>query len=161
MAIKHCGSFLLAFLAPSIILLASQAKANDDLCNVTDYKPLCRAAVKGITNPPAAIEAAINQAILETQHAKVLAGRQGKNQNTDVCNEEYDDAINNLQKSIKNLKDNDEGALNSNLSAAINDYVTCGDAYEEGGEVSPLADVNKTLQEMVDNCLSLVTLIHH
>ncbi|KAF2299602.1 hypothetical protein GH714_038391 [Hevea brasiliensis] len=142
--IKHQCSFPLVFLATATLLLAGQATATatatvSDLCAATEYKPLCRATLKGITDPNAAIEASINQVILKSKHAYFRSRTMGNDETTEICKEMYDDAITDLENSLKALKAKDKGTLDSNLSAAISYYSSCDDSYAEMGQESPFS----------------------
>lgn len=162
--IKNLISFPLVFLAIATLLLAGEVKANTavkrkDLCSGVDYKPLCRSVVKGITDPLTATKVAISYAIIKTKQAYTQSKTMANNDNIKICKEMYDDAITNLEKSLKSLHVKDKGTLNSDLSAAISYFSTCDDSYAESGEDSPFATLNKILEHMVDNCLVLVTQI--
>ncbi|KDP26631.1 hypothetical protein JCGZ_17789 [Jatropha curcas] len=164
MYINPRSSFPLVFLATTTViflLLPATATATGDLCEATDYKPLCRATVKGITDPAKAIKKAIELVVLKTKHALLMARLLEQSDTNDICKESYDDAISDLEESIQSLEDNDEGTLNTNLSAAISYYTTCDDAYAEMDEQTSLTKVNVILEHMVSNCLALVTLLHH
>jgi len=82
-----------------------------------------------------------------------------RNENYDICRENYDDAISDLQDSIRNLRKGDKATLTTNLSAVISYYSTCDDAFEEMDEKSPLTRANMILEHMVDNALSIVPLM--
>ncbi|KAB1202710.1 hypothetical protein CJ030_MR7G024230 [Morella rubra] len=165
MAMKHYTSFSLVFLATITGLLAGGADAGEhsdntkDLCHRADFQPLCRSVVKGLNEPHAALESAINQLISHSHRAKGLAGRHGKSQNVDVCKENFDDAIFNLKTSLKNLKTRDLDSLNTNLSAALSDYVTCDDAFTESSQNNPIGDTDTLLRHMASNCLYLSSLL--
>lgn len=75
------------------------------------------------------------------------------------CQELYDDAVSNLEDAINAVNESDIATVNSNLSAAMTDYGTCNDGFEESGEPNPLADVADKLHKMVSNCLAISTLI--
>lgn len=78
--------------------------------------------------------------------------------NFKVCQEMYDDAIDNLNKSIVNLKARSLDDLKINLSAVITDYATCEDGFTENpGGRSPLAKVNRELHQLTSNTLALAT----
>ncbi|KAG8640119.1 putative pectinesterase/pectinesterase inhibitor 28 [Manihot esculenta] len=162
MNMKFQCSFPLVFLATTTTLLfGSQATAKvSDICSVTDYKPLCRATLKGISDPYKALEAAIDQAIIKTRHAYYLSRTMGSDQNIDICKEMFDSGVTDLESSLKALKVNDKGTLNSQLSAVISYYSTCDDTYSEAGETNPLTKVTGVLTHMVANCLALAEKIH-
>ncbi|XP_022775592.1 uncharacterized protein LOC111317430 [Durio zibethinus] len=159
MAIKHLSPFSLVFLATATFLLAGQTAArilDGDLCRKTDYPPLCKRAVKGsVSDPKLATELAVKALIDQTMGAKALAAKLGKSPKLDNCLTSYDDAIDNLKKSLDNINHKDPGSLMSNLSAVVADYETCDDAFAEAGQRSPLAATNKKSSHMASNCLAL------
>jgi len=75
------------------------------------------------------------------------------------CQELYDDAVVNLEDAVNAVKSSDIATVNTNLSAAMTDYSTCNDGFEESGEPNPLAYVADKLTKMVSNCLAISTLI--
>ncbi|XP_050204976.1 putative pectinesterase/pectinesterase inhibitor 45 [Mercurialis annua] len=161
---KYHISFSTVFLAALIFLVLlvteSQAKSTRrDLCRSASYKPLCRATLRGISDPRKAIEASIKRAIFKTKSAIVMSRKMRRNENYDICRENYDDAISDLQDSIRNLRKGDKATLTTNLSAVISYYSTCDDAFEEMDEKSPLTRANMILEHMVDNALSIVPLM--
>ncbi|KAF3431224.1 hypothetical protein FNV43_RR25954 [Rhamnella rubrinervis] len=185
MAVIHYTSFSLVFLATASIFLAvAQAQGGQphhgghphpgghpqagtpvggrDLCSGSSYPAMCRSIVKGQTNPQCATEAVVNQLVVETKHANTNVDRFGSTQSQviQICKENYDIALTNLQTSLTNLKSKDTAGFKSNLSAALADYVTCDDAFGELGETSPVANTNKMLREMADTGLYLVTMVH-
>ncbi|KAF5746580.1 hypothetical protein HS088_TW06G00751 [Tripterygium wilfordii] len=160
MAFKSCSSFSLVFLA--IIFLATPAASTVDLCADADYKDLCRAALRGITNPATGTQVAIKALISETQRSIVKAKRFAdikKDKIAKVCMESYEDAIYNLKASLNNVRDNDKGSLNSNLSAAYTDFLSCDDAYSERGRASPYGRISTHLQRLASNCLAVSTVL--
>lgn len=177
MAIKHYTSFSLVFLATTTVLLADRTHAHGllrgghirghglrigkhDLCQKADFKPLCRAVVKGLTDPRAALGSAIHQLIIQSRRAMRLADKHGKSEYVDVCKESFDDAITSLGTSLKNLKKHDKASLDINLSAALSDYVTCDDAFSESGMGNPLGKIDARMRRMASNCLYLSSLVH-
>lgn len=175
MAIKHYISFSLVFLATTTFLLAGNTHGHGlllhghahglrigkrDLCRKADYKPLCRSIVRGQSDPRAAVGSAIYQLIFQSRQAMRLADRLGKSPYAKSCKENFDDAIYNLNTCLQNLRKRDKASLNINLSAALNDYVTCDDTFSESGRSNPLRKTDALLRHMASNCLYLSTLIH-
>lgn len=125
---------------------------NPELCE-SSISPLLTAAIKPDASSVLvlAIQASINatKAVMPTVN-KVAAAD---------CQELYDDAVSNLEDAINAVKESDIATVNTNLSAAMTDYGTCNDGFEESGEPNPLADVADKLHKMVSNCLAISTLI--
>jgi hypothetical protein len=160
MAFKHYTSFSLVFLATATILLAGHAHGTKDLCQEADYKALCRAVVKGLSEPHAALKPAIHLLIIESRRAFELADKQGKSMNVPVCKQNFDDAIDNLQKCLKNLKNRDFPRLKINLSAALSDYMICDYAITVSAFNNPISKNTALLRHMASNCLYLSSLLH-
>ncbi|CAN6926724.1 unnamed protein product [Brassica oleracea] len=125
---------------------------NPELCE-SSISPLLTAAIKPDASSVLvlAIQASINatKAVMPTVN-KVAAAD---------CQELYDDAVSNLEDAINAVNESDIATVNTNLSAAMTDYGTCNDGFEESGEPNPLADVADKLHKMVSNCLAISTLI--
>ncbi|CAH8353308.1 unnamed protein product [Eruca vesicaria subsp. sativa] len=131
------------------------------ICGKTDNPALCESSISPLLTaaikPDAssvlvlAIQASINatKVVLPTVN-KVAAAD---------CQELYDDAVANLEDAINAVKESDIDTVNTNLSAAMTDYGTCNDGFEEAGETNPLADVADKLTKMVSNCLAISSLI--
>ena len=74
--------------------------------------------------------------------------------------ENYGDTLSRLRTSLADMSKRDKGGFNSNRSAALTDYVTCDDAFDEMGVPSPLAKTNARLRNITGNSLYLATLLH-
>ncbi|KAK0598045.1 hypothetical protein LWI29_031000 [Acer saccharum] len=153
---KHCMSLSLAFLAvaATVLLLAGNAAATSvDLCkkiHSNSTQELCKSVIKGTTDPRKATELAIKALIVEIGHVK----------EANVCNEEMDEAIDNLNGALKFLKSNDKGSLNDYLAEVVADFGDCEEEFEESGKTSPLAKTTETAKKMASNCLALASQIH-
>ncbi|WZY74200.1 hypothetical protein YC2023_006440 [Brassica napus] len=138
-------------LSPEIKTICGKTD-NPELCE-SSISPLLTAAIKPDASSVLvlAIQASINatKAVMPTVN-KVAAAD---------CQELYDDAVSNLEDAINAVNESDIATVNSNLSAAMTDYGTCNDGFEESGEPNPLADVADKLHKMVSNCLAISTLI--
>ncbi|KAJ4711058.1 Pectinesterase inhibitor [Melia azedarach] len=166
MAIKNCNSLSLHFLAAAAaFILVAAGKGADavlpprDLCKDTDYQPLCRSVLKGITSPEQATQAFINATIHETALAKDVVKRLGKSKELDTCHDSFVYAISSLKNALRNLNEHDRLALNTNLNAAVTNYAACDDVYAELGQISPFANNTKTLRHMTSNCIALAILV--
>ncbi|XP_022151919.1 uncharacterized protein LOC111019774 [Momordica charantia] len=158
---KNLVCFSLVFLAAAVALLAGHAHGSDICVNANDV-PQCRAIVKGATDPVAALRAAIEQLIFETKRANeasvALAANPGP---LDVCKQNFDNAIRDLQRSLESLKIQDKDSLESHLSAALSDYVRCDGAVIEGDMMVQSVGIFKTdnvLLNMASNVIYLASL---
>ncbi|KAG2273463.1 hypothetical protein Bca4012_040298 [Brassica carinata] len=125
---------------------------NPELCE-SSISPLITAAIK--PDASSVLVLAIQASINATKAAKPAVDKAA----APDCQELYDDAVTNLEDAINAVKESDIATVNTNLSAAMTDYVTCNDGFEESGEPNPLADVADKLHKMVSNCLAISSLI--
>ncbi|CAH8259616.1 unnamed protein product [Arabidopsis lyrata] len=147
--------------APSGInppLLSPEIKT---ICGKTDNPLLCESSVSPLLTPQlkpdtsSVLILAIKASINATKAAMATVEKAGASD----CQELYDDAVVNLEDAVNAVKSRDIATVNTNLSAAMTDYSTCNDGFEEAGEPNPLADVADKLTKMVSNCLAISTLI--
>ncbi|XP_058088870.1 probable pectinesterase/pectinesterase inhibitor 61 [Magnolia sinica] len=129
-------------------------KSND--CGVTDIaKMSIQATLNKITEAKA-----ITAKMMEAQTEDDMA-----HSSFEVCQQAYQDAIDALKESIKNMDARSHVDLMDNLSAAMSAFSTCDDGFAEAtGEDSPLADVNSILTKLTSNSLALgehINLKHH
>lgn len=139
------------FLSPEIKTICSKTD-NPELCE-SSVAPLLTAAVK--PDASSVLVLAIQASINATKAAKPAVDKAA----APDCQELYDDAVANLEDAINAVKESDIATVNTNLSAAMTDYGTCNDGFEESGEPNPLADVADKLHKMVSNCLAISSLI--
>lgn len=77
------------------------------------------------------------------------------------CEENYRDALDNLQSAMDAISTRDIGTINSMLSAAISDFSTCEDGFAEiSFGRSPMAAIDENLTKMVSNSLAVASLIN-
>ncbi|KAJ8773569.1 hypothetical protein K2173_005815 [Erythroxylum novogranatense] len=146
------------FLVAATIILVGQVAVATDLCANADYKPLCSSLVKGIGNAAAATESIIQNLITQTNHAKSQASRLEKDQKLDVCIENYDLAIDSLNKALKAYKGGDKYTGDINLSAAIASYSTCEDTFDEFNVASPLKKKDNLMEQTAATGLTVAKL---
>ncbi|XP_004135485.1 uncharacterized protein LOC101212847 [Cucumis sativus] len=169
MAKKQLVSFSPVFLvvaaaAAVVVLFAGQAQGVD-ICVHSEYIPLCRSVVKGASDPTAAIKTAIGHLLFETKRAKTSSVVLGNEQAISACNQNYDLALDNLQKSLEYLQSKDLASLRVMLSGALSSYVSCTDAVAEVssfGVVKMAKNVEQTdttLQHLAGNCLHIASLL--
>ncbi|KAG7630312.1 Pectinesterase inhibitor domain [Arabidopsis suecica] len=131
------------------------------ICGKTDNPPLCESSVSPLLTPQlkpdtsSVLILAIQASLTATKAAMATVEKAGASD----CQELYDDAVVNLEDAVNAVKSRDIATVNTNLSAAMTDYSTCNDGFEEAGEPNPLADVADKLTKMVSNCLAISTLI--
>ncbi|CAH8361491.1 unnamed protein product [Eruca vesicaria subsp. sativa] len=130
-------------------------------CMVTDFPALCRGTIKGQTNVNAATDVAIRELMKRTRHARDIAKKEVKVLDGGVatCLSNFNSAFDNLDKALKNVKENDGFSLNINLSAALTDYDTCSEAMKGSKEINVVYKSAGVLYKMADNCLALATLV--
>ncbi|KFK38125.1 hypothetical protein AALP_AA3G073200 [Arabis alpina] len=140
-------------------LLSPEIKA---ICGKTDNATLCESLVTPLLTPDfkpdtsSVLILVIQASLNATKAAKVTVDKLAAAAD---CQELYDDAVTNLEDAINAVKARDYPTVNTNLSAAMTDYSTCNDGFEETGEPNPLVDVSDKLTKMVSNCLALSTLL--
>ncbi|AEE74435.1 Plant invertase/pectin methylesterase inhibitor superfamily protein [Arabidopsis thaliana] len=131
------------------------------ICGKTDNPPLCESSVSPLLTPQlkpntsSVLILAIQASITATKAAMAIVEKVDASD----CQELYDDAVVNLEDAVNAVKSSDIATVNTNLSAAMTDYSTCNDGFEESGEPNPLAYVADKLTKMVSNCLAISTLI--
>ncbi|KAH0918149.1 hypothetical protein HID58_025809 [Brassica napus] len=96
-----------------------------------------------------------------TRHARDIAKKelQVLDGGVATCLSNFNSAFDNLDKALKNVKENDGFSLNINLSAALTDYDTCSEAMKGSKEINVVYKSAGVLYKMADNCLALSTLI--
>ncbi|CAK9316574.1 unnamed protein product [Citrullus colocynthis] len=162
MAEKQLVSFSLVFLAA--VLFAGQAQGSD-ICQEAQYVPLCRSVVKGTSDPTVAIKIAIENLLFETKRAKAGSVKLANAQAINACNQNYDSAIDSLEKGLQYLKSKDKQSLQVMLSGALSFYVSCSDAVVEVSSfgvvkmASTIMNTDTTLQHLASNCLHVASLL--
>ncbi|KAL5541960.1 hypothetical protein UlMin_009670 [Ulmus minor] len=163
------GPFEQSFFTRSILPLGSGSDpALKKLCANTDYPSLCLSSLsqflKGKLNPYSALESSIKASTVQAKTAMAAATKLAKNPKTSKyaiaalkdCQDNYSDALDNLQAAMDALPSKDIGTANTMLSAVITDSETCEDSFE--GD-SLMVDYNDKLRKMTSNCLAIASLI--
>ncbi|XP_010460122.1 PREDICTED: uncharacterized protein LOC104741050 [Camelina sativa] len=163
MSINPCMTIvatIFVLIATSSQSVASLGLPLIDPCTVSDFPALCRGTIKGQTNVNAATDVAIRELMKRTRQAKTIAEKELKRDGgVATCLSNFNSAFDNLDKALKNIKENDGFSLNINLSAALTDYDSCSDAMKETREVNVVYKSAGVLYQMADNCLALSTLV--
>lgn len=157
MPIKHYTSLSLVVL---VMIAALPQGSSADLCAGADYKTLCRSVVGRAKTPYAAAEATVKRLISETKKANLSAARLPKKDYSQTCATLYNDAISDLETSLKDLRSRDIGSFNVRLSAVRSNCETCKDAFAEMGKQFPLAAQNTLIQQLASTGLYISTLIN-
>lgn len=154
------GTIFLILAASSKSAAALKLSLIDDPCTVADFPALCRGTIKGHKNVNAATDVAIRELMKRTRQAKGIAKKELKRDGgVATCLSNFNSAFDNLDKALKNIKENDGFSLNINLSAALTDYDTCSDAMKGTQELNVVYKSAGVLYQMADNCLALSTLV--
>lgn len=150
---------------------ASMDPALKKICDSTDNPALCLSTLAPFlsdkTDPISVLEMAIKAC---TQHVKdaiatALVLTNVHKASTDSgnipifkdCTEMYNDALDNLQSAMDAIPARDIGTINTMLSAALTDFVTCEDEFS--GETSELSPYDDKGTKMASNCLAIASLI--
>ncbi|KAJ1418764.1 Pectinesterase inhibitor domain [Sesbania bispinosa] len=80
------------------------------------------------------------------------------------CEEEYSEAIDNLQDSEEALANGDYDKVDTLVSAAMSDAETCEDGFkdmlsDDNGSTSPLTERNRYFSELCSNALAITKLL--
>lgn len=79
----------------------------------------------------------------------------------DLCVDNYESLLDDLKDASVAVDDGDFGRLESVVSAAIADVVTCSDAFAESSEFeSPMANVDAFLTKLCSNVLAISQMIY-
>lgn len=147
-----------------------------EVCNRTDNPDLCFSSVHPYifpvqgkpANAAAVLDMEIKACSAKTQEARNVAAKIASDPATgkmmasilQTCTDSYDDAIDNLESAAKALAARDLATLNSMLSAAMTDYSTCEEGFQETpGINSPMADYDDLLTKLSSNCLAIAELV--
>ncbi|KAK6930270.1 Pectinesterase inhibitor domain [Dillenia turbinata] len=146
------------------------------ICESTDYPQICLSTIgpflTGKTDTISVLEivikACVQHAKLALKAAKQLSKKSGVSQilssGADVCRENFEDALDNLQRAMDAIPGKDIGTINSMLSAVVTDAGSCEDAFQEGpvpdsDEEPPMKIYYDKLSKMASNCLAVASLI--
>lgn len=79
----------------------------------------------------------------------------------DLCVDNYESLLEDLNDASAAVDDGDYGRLESVVSAAIADVVTCFDAFTDSSELeSPMANVHAFLKKLCSNVLAISQMIY-
>lgn len=144
-----------------ILLLSTSTLCDPDVCLSPDSAPTASA------NPSAELQSLIKVSTEKTQTAKELVKKKMEKPtlppmvaaSLKVCEDSYDNALDNLAKATKAMDAQDMPTLNVMLSAALTNYDTCETGFEEMPGISPMADEDETLSQLMRNSLEVYQLM--
>ncbi|KAK9161742.1 hypothetical protein Syun_008083 [Stephania yunnanensis] len=137
------------------------------ICSKSEYPEVCLAGIvpflDGKDDPPSVIQMLVKatRTLALTTQAKVKKISEDPSTDSftarmfDACWGSYDNSVSSLDDAMKALQNHDTAAMNSFLSAAFSNFGVCDDAFSEGGHGSPVHELDKQLEDLVSNCLSI------
>ncbi|KAL0009158.1 hypothetical protein SO802_010660 [Lithocarpus litseifolius] len=157
MVFNNYTFFSYVFLATVVILFTGHAHGAG-LCDNYPNKQVCYSIVYTRTDPRNASVAACHKLIYETKVAKVVAQRQPKSLEIDICIRRFDGAIDFVKQALNGLEAGDYRALAANINATQLNYQNCDNVFENYGKINPLAKSTKHLRDIANAELFLVPL---
>ncbi|KAG9457863.1 hypothetical protein H6P81_002371 [Aristolochia fimbriata] len=156
--------------SPLDSLLGAATKA---ICAKTDYPDVCESSLKpykldvGSISPTSVVGMLLRACTEQTSAATKEAAKLIADSSIDdtlrsyvkVCRESYSDALNNLEDAVAALASGDKNSFNIMVSAAMTDFVSCEDGFEEMDTVSPLKAFDGNLKEIASNILAVASAI--
>ncbi|XVE82260.1 hypothetical protein DITRI_Ditri15bG0134000 [Diplodiscus trichospermus] len=147
------------------------------LCDKTDQPSLCMSSISPFYNGKSDVGSVVwmlmRAGTEQTKRAIRIATKMANDAKNDPkkvsslndCKEVYDDALDNLQKSMDAITPKDVGTINTMMSAAISDYASCDDGFSGQPDpnakgVSPMGKINENLMNIAAIILSLANMIH-
>ncbi|KAL2510261.1 uncharacterized protein Fot_33908 [Forsythia ovata] len=172
MAQKMFNYFSLLFLAMACLpLLAQSTQAQqpgpvNEFCKTASHKELCTKMVNGAKNLHDASKNAMESTLIAAKKLQSMTKLIGptlsamrpitKDSILSTCQENFDNAVDDLETSLQSLENKDEGTLLTHLSAAT--ASDCSDAFAEMGAKlpPPLSSHVDYVFKLVSNCLAVV-----
>ncbi|KAM1058309.1 hypothetical protein EV2_032382 [Malus domestica] len=145
--------------------------ALEKICAKTDNPVLCSSTIlpfeHGAADPISALQIEIKACLNRMQQAlaqfKKLGGLSASDMSTvQVCQEEYESAVDDLNGATDAIVAHDVGTIQTRLSGVITYLGTCDDAVAESpGFKLPFKDEDVvTLRKLASNCMAISTLLH-
>ncbi|KAL8486138.1 hypothetical protein ACS0TY_022542 [Phlomoides rotata] len=142
------------------------------ICDQTDHSTLCLATVLPLVKEgdkasvdsvlQVAVEAGSAFAKEALSEAKKLAEKPGTSEDLKAtlkdCEDGYNTAIDNFEKTLDAFSSSDLGTMRTMLSAVISYVGDCQDQFTEMQIESPLTSYSEKLTEMASNCLAISSL---
>lgn len=142
------------------------------ICDQTDHSSLCLATVLPLMKDEPKVESVLQVAVQAgnefakqaLSEAKKLVSKPGTPDDLlstlKDCQDGYDTAVENFQKTIDAFAVQDVGTMRSMLSAVITFVGDCQDEFKEMQIDSPLTAYAEKLTEMTSNCLAISSLMN-
>ena len=158
MVFKDHTFFSYLFLATVVILFTGHAHGAG-LCDNSPNKQVCNSIVYTRTDPRDASVAACHKLIYETKVAKVVAQRQKRSLEIDLCINYFNRAVNAVKGALDGFKIGNYGFMRANINGTQVYYQYCDNAYENYGKTNPLAKSTKHLKDLASVGAYLASLI--
>ena len=147
MVFKDHTFFSYLFLATVVSLFTGHAHGAG-LCDNSPNKQVCNSIVYTRTDPRDASVAACHKLIYETKVAKVVAQRQKRSLELDICIFDFDLAINVTKGALYGFEIGNYNFMRAQINGTQVDYQNCDNVYESYGKTNPLAKSTKHLKEL-------------
>ncbi|XP_068660108.1 pectinesterase inhibitor 1-like [Aristolochia californica] len=143
------------------------------ICANTDYPDVCETYIKpfnldaGSINAKTVVGMLLRACTEQTNAATAEATRLMSDSSISesikayvrVCKDTYSDALDNLDDAIAALASGDKNTFNIMVSAAMTDFGSCEDGFEEIEAESPLSALDDTLKQIASNVLAVASSI--
>lgn len=142
------------------------------ICDSTDYPALCLTTVLPLVSGKVTVESVLEVAVKASNDfaknalslVKEVAAKPGASSKLLAtlkdCQDGYDTAVDNFEKTMGAFSNHDIGTMRSMLSAVITYVGDCEDEFAEMQENSPLSAYAKQLTNMTSNCLAIASLMN-
>ncbi|KAL4593861.1 hypothetical protein ACB092_M008900 [Castanea dentata] len=158
MVFKDYTFFSYVFLATAVILFNAHTHGAG-LCDNSPNKQVCYSIVYTRTDPRDASVAACHKLISETKVAIVVARRQNKSLELDICINYFYNAIRSVKYALSGLEAGDYRTLKANINATQVYYDSCDFLFQNYGKTNPIAKSTKHLKDIANVGAYLATLI--
>ncbi|XP_030964629.1 uncharacterized protein LOC115985873 [Quercus lobata] len=158
MVFKDYTFSLYVFLAVAVILFTGHIHGAG-LCDNSPNKQVCYSIVYNRTVPRDATVAACHKLVYETKDARVVAQRQGKSLEIDLCITEFNRALNTVKHALTGLEARDYLTVKAYINGTQLNYETCDYFYQHYGKINPIAKTTKHLKDIASVGAYLATLL--
>ncbi|XP_075645142.1 uncharacterized protein LOC142616149 [Castanea sativa] len=158
MVFKDYTFFSYVFLATAVILFTGHTHGAG-LCDNSPNEQVCYSIVYNRNDPRDANVAACHKLIYETKHATVVAQRQAKSLEIDICITEFNGIIYNVKRALNGLKDGNYLILRAYINSTQANCDNCNSAFENYGKTNPIAKSTKHLKDIAE-VVNLVSTIN-
>ena len=158
MVFKDYNFLSYVFLATALILLPGHAQGAG-LCDNSPNKQVCYSIVYNRTVPRDATVAACHKLVYETKVARVVAQRQGKSLEIDICKNEFAAALISVKRALTGLEARDYLTLKAYINATQVNYQACDGGFQGSGKTNPIAKSTKHLEDLASIGVYLASLV--